>query len=242
MAASQVLLVILKKARVAYSPELGLAPLLAPLLLLATRHFATADGMLDCHSLARHRSDNLNALSALLAKLQPALLAGAPWGLAATGAPSTPPNEALLAQLHLLVQWSSPPLASHLFSSAAGTSHALGRLLLSFLGTVAAPAALVRLVELALLDTPASPRAHPAFVLAALLLRDEAAMLAVPAASLVAALDHKLHVASALEADRLHASAAVYLLASSNPSPLPQPLHERHQHLDCSRPLSPFLD
>ena len=100
-----VLLVLLKRLRMPYRPEIGLAPLAAPIVLLAARHASRADAAapsgasFGAAELAACRSDTLNAVAATLAKLCPATVAGAPWGLSASGQPSAPPNEALVAQV-----------------------------------------------------------------------------------------------------------------------------------------------
>ena len=154
----------------------------------------------------------LNTLGAVIATLQPALLAGAPFGLTRAGTPATAPNEPLLSHFWLLVQWESPTLAQHL-QSAAGVTMSLSRLLLSLLAAAASPPAVVRLVELTLWEAPAVPRCHPALLLCALLLRDEARLLGLAPAALSAALCDETHLPSALEAERLH-TRAVQLCAS----------------------------
>ena len=82
------LLVLLKRCRVPYSPALALAPLAAALVLLGARHSAASDGTIGRVELATARADVLNTLGAVVAKLQPPLLAGAPFGLTPAGTPS----------------------------------------------------------------------------------------------------------------------------------------------------------
>lgn len=80
---------------------------------------------------------------------------------------SSPPNQPLLAHLWLALQWEAPNLAHHL-QQAGGVSMLLNRMMLSLLATVASPAATVRLVELALWETPPVPRCHAPLLLCAL--------------------------------------------------------------------------
>ena len=203
------LLVLLKKARLPYSADLAIAPLLAPVLLLAVLHAGDpADGALGRMQLALHRAETLNAMSAVLAKLTPAVIAGAPWGLGPTGAPATAPNETLLSHVMLFLQWESPALAEHLHA-APGILKALSRLMLGLLAPAAAPAAVVRFIELALWESPTVPKGQPVLLLCALLLREETRLLGVPASSLAGTLSAQLSVPSVVEADRLHAAAAV---------------------------------
>jgi len=203
------LLVLLKKARLPYSADLAIAPLLAPVLLLAVLHAGDpADGALGRMQLALHRAETLNAMSAVLAKLTPAVIAGAPWGLGPTGAPATAPNETLLSHVMLFLQWESPALAEHLHA-APGILKALSRLMLGLLAPAAAPAAVVRFIELALWESPTVPKSQPVLLLCALLLREETRLLGVPASSLAGTLSAQLSVPSVVEADRLHAAAAV---------------------------------
>jgi len=75
----------------------------------------------------------------------------------------------------------------------------------------------VRLVELALWETPPVPRCHAPLLLCALLLREQAALLATPPALLAGAIGD-VRIASVLAAERLHAAAV--RLASTTPSSL----------------------
>ena len=204
-----VLLLVLKRTRLPYSAEIGIAPLAAPIVLLSAAHAAASDGdgLVGAAELAAVRSDTLNALSAALAKLFPALVAGAPWGLAANGTPSPPPNQPLLASFWLLVQWESPALTQQL-QRGVGVSMLLMHAMLSLLSTGSSSAGVIRLVELSLWDaTPPVAPCHPALLLCAVLRSAEAALLAVEPNELTPALRECLCVPTILAAERLHANA-----------------------------------
>merc|ERR1712137_1013543 len=129
----------------------------AHLMLLAMQDAAAsaiATSMpLSVGSLVERRSDVFNCFCAVCGNLFPALMASRPWGLALAAdraVCSTPPNQALLQQWWLLMQWWDPALTEHL-KCAAGISSSLMRALSSLLCTHATPAASLRLVELGIL-------------------------------------------------------------------------------------------
>ena len=83
--------------------------------------------------------DTYNLLSACLAKLCPASVAGVPWGLnAVNGSPSPPPNQPLLSSFWLLLQWESPALSNHL-QRGNGVASLCNLIILSSLSTISAP-------------------------------------------------------------------------------------------------------
>lgn len=93
------------------------------------------------------------------------------------------------------------------------------RLLLSLLAPVCEPAALLRLLELALWAPPPAERhlprvAHPVRLLCRLLQRSDEALIALPLEEVASSI-RELHLSSSLEAERLHAEAL--LLAARSP-------------------------
>ena len=87
----------------------------SPFLFFSHRRCAKKPPTERDHTQQRSNKTNPRLITAAaLAKLFPALVAGAPWGLAANGTPSPPPNQPLLASFWLLVQWESPALTQQL--------------------------------------------------------------------------------------------------------------------------------
>jgi hypothetical protein len=207
-----VLTLLLKALHVPFTSDLGLAELGAPIVLLAAQDAATAAaaaGQPAVSGAALHarRSALLNLLTALLHRLQPALMARRPWGLTAGGASVAPsaPNQALLTQLALLVQYHAPALWFHL-QRGTGVLGVLARALMSLLATQCDAPALLRLVELSML-TGSLPCEQPLLLLA-LLLESEAPLLGAQSSHLVEEL-HALRLHSAADAQRVHQAARV---------------------------------
>ena len=158
------------------------------------------------------RSDVVNATAAIVTHLCPALAAGKPWGSATNGTASGPPNQPLLLQIWLQLQWLSPALLMHL-QRGTGVSAQLMRLALSHLATAASAAAFCRLVDVALWDTAAAEPCRGCHLLVALLRQNEPELLAVSPTLLGGAIGG-LRVETALDAQRLHESAVAIAAAS----------------------------